>query len=132
MLERVDLEVGALERVELGVDTSPLAAIKYTGEVEKDCAAEFRVAKTAFQERAVTDAARRLKATDSEYWVCLCFQTRAQVEEFLSNSGHPAPEEKYVDGVAFAERLGVTVTPDVTPYGQTKIDKKWAGLARKE
>jgi hypothetical protein len=48
---------------------------------------------------------------DHEYWVCLCFQSRDQKEEFLAKAGWADLGEKYVDGLALAERLGVDVKP---------------------
>lgn len=133
MLERVELDQCDLESVELGADDdSPLAGLEPTGDVEEDCKRELAVVKTSFQERKATEEARRKKATDSEYWVCLCFQTREQVEEFMRNCEHPRPDEKYVDGVKFARRIGKGVTIDATPYGQAKIDPKWSKLAMEE
>lgn len=134
MLERVELSSVALERVDLTVEDeqpSPLEAIEYSDDIEADCAKEFAVVETEFQKRASDEQKRFQKATDSEFWVCLCFQTREQCEEFLAKCGHAEPDEKYVDGVKFARLIGKPVTPDETPFGKTKIDPTWSKMARK-
>ena len=51
-----------------------------------------------------------LAALDSEYWVCFCFQTRAQKEEFLHAAKLIALGDKYIDGQKAAFHLkGVKV-----------------------
>jgi hypothetical protein len=65
-----------------------------------------------FKDRAQAEAARFKAVTDSEYWVCLCFQTRAQAEEFAAKLGLPQGQ-KYADGRSAAERLGIQIdSPD--------------------
>lgn len=46
---------------------------------------------------------------DSEFWVALCFQSRAQKEAFLRGIGHDLVVEgdKYLDGIELAKRLKV-------------------------
>ena len=48
---------------------------------------------------------------DPEYWVCVCFQSREQKEEFLAKAGWLDLGEKYLDGLEVARRLGVAVLP---------------------
>lgn len=66
---------------------------------------------SAFQQRAKTEQDRFADVTDSEYWVCLCFQSREQAEAFAAGAKLPAGE-KYVDGRKFARRLGIELPPE--------------------
>ena len=64
----------------------------------------------AFKARAKAETERRQTATDSEYWVALCFETREQKEEFLEKIGMLAEGDKYVDGLELAKKLGLTLS----------------------
>ena len=77
-------------------EPDPLAGIVYTGDVEADTRAETGAIKNAFAARAKREADRMRKATDSEYWLCVCFQSREQVEEFLRLSRWAKAGAKYV------------------------------------
>jgi len=56
------------------------------------------------------ESARFEDATDSEYWVAFCFQTRAQKEQFLRALKLIELGDKYIDGLEAAAVLGVEVT----------------------
>jgi ribonuclease HI len=107
-------------------DADPLANVKYKGNLADDAHAEISAVKAAFVERAKKEKERYEIATDSEYWCCLCFQTRAQKEEFLNKSGIIKHGDKYIDGREAAKTLGIEIeTPD-PQYGKVKIDQKLA------
>jgi hypothetical protein len=93
---------------------------------------ESRVAAlpNAFQDRASKEQDRRADATDSRYWVAVCFQTRAEKEEFLIKAGLAdlAMESDYLDGAEVAERLDVELTSPVPKWKDARINKKLAGL----
>lgn len=83
------------------------------GSASKAVIAERKLAEinrpgSSFKERAEAEKARFKLATDSEYWVCLCFETREQKQEFLTAVGHE-DGDKHVDGLALAARLGITL-----------------------
>ncbi len=78
--------------------TDPLAAVKNTGDLEADCKTELTALQQAFRDRAKAVRNERADATDSEYWVCLCFKSREQVEWFLEQSGWAGTDAKYIDG----------------------------------
>ena len=54
----------------------PLAKVEYVGSVEADSKAEVSAVLQAFKDRAKAEQKRFDLATDSEYWVVLCFQSR--------------------------------------------------------
>lgn len=83
---------------------------------------------SAFQTRAKTEQKRFEKATDSEYWVCVCFQTRDEKESFLKNAGLLECGDKYLDGWDVAEKLGVKFEREVEGFGKLKVDRKYKGL----
>ena len=137
MLERIDLENTELapceiEAASLIEEANPLDEVEYPGDIEGDCAAELAAVKSAFAQRADAEKERVRKATDSEYWVCLVFQTREQAEEFLRQTKWSDPDEKYVDGRRAAKHLGIDLPNDGPPFGRPKIDQTWAAMARKE
>ncbi len=107
----------------------PLAALEYTGDLQTDAKAEVEAVVTGFAERAKAENLRRIAATDSEYWVCLCFQSREQVQEFLRATAWGSPDAKYLDGCAIAGKLKVPLPPGAAPRN-VKIDKTWSGMAK--
>ncbi|WP_058622881.1 hypothetical protein [Microbacterium testaceum] len=51
------------------------------------------------------------RATDSEYWVAVCFKSREEKERFLESAGLTDLSDKYLDGRAVANRLDVSLEP---------------------
>ena len=90
--------------------------------------AELNEVQKGFIARAKAEEARRVLTTDSEYWVCLCFQTRAQVEAFLRESGWGKPEAKYVDGRKVAAELEIALPPDPVYPRSRPVDNTLSSL----
>lgn len=65
---------------------------------------------------------------DSEYWFCVCFQTRAQKDEFLSKIGWNSFGDKYLDGLAVAEKQNINLDAKTPPVRKRHISKKWQQL----
>ena len=63
--------------------------------------------KTGFMARANTDQKRLDLVTDSEFWCCLCFETREQKNAFLEATGFGEADDKYVDGRVAARKMGL-------------------------
>lgn len=85
----------------------------------------------AFKARAKAEQARFLLATDTEYWVGLCFQTREQKEHFLREAKLLQHGDKYIDGALLAKRMGITLPVAEVPYNvSAKVDKKFAALVK--
>lgn len=85
----------------------------------------------AFIARSKAEQARFLLATDSEYWVGLCFQTREQKEHFLKEAKLLQHGDKYLDGMLLAKRMGIELPPANVPYNiSAKVDAKYAALVR--
>lgn len=69
--------------------------------------------ESAFRKRAKGEQKRFDAATDSEYWVAICFQTREQKEEWLRKTGLAELGDKYLDGHEVADAMGVELAePD--------------------
>lgn len=94
----------------MGMD-NPLDRIRYTDDVERDSANEISEALRAIleQKRAMREVYRT--TTDPEFWFCICFQSRAQKDEFLAAAGLDVLGDKYLDGLAVARHLGIDVQP---------------------
>lgn len=85
----------------------------------------------AFIARSKAEQARFLLATDSEYWVGVCFQTREQKEHFLKEAKLLQAGDKYIDGALVAKRLGITLPAAAVPYNiSAKVDAKYAALVK--
>jgi hypothetical protein len=90
--------------------SNPLDEVEYTGDIVEDSAAEVDAVASAFRDRAKREDERFQLATDSEYWVALCFRTRDEKEAFLAAAGLLHLGDKYLDGHAAARVLGVEFT----------------------
>lgn len=76
----------------------------------------------AFKERAGREDRRFVDATDSEFWIAVCFQTREQKEEFLRKSGWINHGDKYLDGMRVAHEMGITLESPVPQVPQHRQD----------
>lgn len=83
----------------------PLADTEYTGDLAKDAAAELTDLESAYRKRAKNESKRFKNATDSEYWVAVCFRDRASKEKFLRDYGLIQLGDKYIDGHQAAKIL---------------------------
>jgi hypothetical protein len=103
-----------------------ITPIDETGNPEIDCAAELDAVQEGFRNRAKDESNRFKLATDSEYWACLCFQTREQKEAFLAALGVLVHGDKYLDGQIVANKLGITLPAADMPYNtSSEHDKSW-------
>ncbi|WP_245617247.1 hypothetical protein [Amycolatopsis taiwanensis] len=88
-------------------EPDPLAEVDYTGDLPEDSRRELTALQQGFRDRAKREAERFRLATDSEYWIAVCFKSREDKERFLRNAGLLAIGDKYMDGYAVARVLGV-------------------------
>lgn len=85
----------------------------------------------AFKARAKAEQDRFALATDSEYWVGVCFQTREQKEAWLEAVKLLQHGDKYIDGQLLAQRMGVTLPAAEVPYNvSAKVDKTLAAMVK--
>jgi hypothetical protein len=91
---------------------NPLSEMEYTGDAEVDAQAEIDHYRSALYraEQEKRDLFRTL-LLDTEYYICICFQSRTQKEEFLEKIGWFDLGDKYLDGLKVAERLGIDIEP---------------------
>ena len=95
-----------------------------TGDAEADSAADLDAVQAGFRKRAKDEGKRFALATDTEYWSCICFQTREQKEAFLAAIGVLQYGDKYLDGALVAKALGIEVPSADVPYNTSaKRDK---------
>lgn len=97
-----------------------------TGDPQADDASALDAVQAGFRKRAKDEQRRFELVTDSEYWACLCFQTREQKEAFLAAMNLLRFGDKYLDGTLVAKELGVTLPSADVPYNTSaKVDRKW-------
>ncbi|WP_240690694.1 hypothetical protein [Amycolatopsis sp. CFH S0078] len=88
-------------------EPDPLENVEYTGDLPEDSRRELTALQRGFRDRAKREAERFRLATDSEYWIAVCFKSREDKERFLRAAGLLAIGDKYMDGYAVARVLGV-------------------------
>ena len=130
--------LGARDSNKLGalVSGKPLAADDPIGELdyenitnEEAATQEVSAVLAAFKQRAKNEQERFLLATDSEYWIGVCFQTRAQKEAFLLGVNLLQHGDKYIDGELLAKRMGIALPAADVPYNvSARPDKKLAAM----
>ena len=104
-----------------------------TGNPEIDSVADLSALDAGFRARMKDEGKRFELATDTEYWVCMCFQSRDQKEQFLSELNLLRFGDKYIDGQDVAKELGVNLMTVDVPYNTSqKIDKTWASFVTEE
>jgi hypothetical protein len=97
---------------------------------EVEATAETSEILAAFRQAARREDQRFREATDSEHWIALCFQTRAQKEEFLRKVGWMGLGDKYIDGMTVAEALGMRLDSPVPPMPRYRRDADVEELTR--
>lgn len=98
-------------------------------DVERDSLEEMSEVLKGFKQRAQQEEGRYWQTVDSEYWVCLCFQTREQKEEFLQKLGLLMLGDKYLDGLEVAQKLGVEIESPTPPMPRLRIPADMKGIA---
>ena len=95
-----------------------------TGDAEVDSKADLDAVKKGFRDRLKAENKRKVDATDTRYWCCLCFQSHGQLMAFLEKSGMRKFGDKYLNGVKVAKMMGIELPDDEVPYvDEPKIDK---------
>lgn len=97
-------------------------------DVEAEAREELNAVQAAFKAKKRAEQAAFRDNTDSEYWVALCFQTRAQKEEFLAKIGVLSEGDKYLDGLMVAKAIGVTIDSPTPPKMRLTTKKRWNTL----
>jgi hypothetical protein len=98
------------KRPKLEPEPDPLADVEYTGSLETDAATELTALEAGYRDRATAERARFKAATDSEYWVAVCFTSREEKDRFLERAGLDHLGDKYLPGTGVAAALGVDLT----------------------
>lgn len=97
-----------------------------TGDPEVDSVADLTALEDGWRKKIGAEGKRFELATDSEYWACVCFQTREQKEAFLSAINVLWMGDKYIDGQAVAEKLGISLPPADVPYNASEgVVNRW-------
>lgn len=128
----ITLDLGddlSLESDDVRLDLNDGAPAERPKDLEAVAAQEVSDVLRAFKNRAKNEDGRFVDATDSEYWFCVCFQTREQKDEFLKKLGLWEIGDKYLDGMRVADVLGVKLEARVPPLPNLRVDWRLAKLA---
>lgn len=92
---------------------------------------DLNALQKGFKQRAQDENKRFRLATDSEYWFCVCFQSREQKDGFLNMLNLSCLDDKYIDGSLFAEKLGVNIPNVEMSYNVSeRVDKTWGEFVK--
>ena len=103
--------------IDFGAMTKPKTSTERTKEIS--------AVLKSFKERATAERDVFKENVDSEFWCCLCFQTRAQKEEFLTRMGWIDMGDKYLDGVEVAKRQKINLENPVPAVRKRNHSKRW-------
>lgn len=79
----------------------------------------------AFREKNKSAKRDFEQRTDSEYWFCVCFQSREEKEELLRLLGWSDLGDKYLDGLRVAEREGIDLESKSPKQRNPTASKQW-------
>jgi hypothetical protein len=120
-MQRLDRELDAMDETPT---PSPLDAIPPQGGLEAETKAELSATLKAFKDRKAEERKQMLDTCDSEYWFCVCFQSRDQKEAFLKAMKWFEHGDKYLDGTYLAKRAGIELPPSSVRFVGQKTDAK--------
>lgn len=103
-----------------------------TGDPEIDSAADLSALEEGFRAKIKNESKRFELATDTEYWACLCFQTREQKEHFLAALNILQCGDKYLDGQEVADILKIKIPAADLKYNTGENTKNhWEEFTKK-
>lgn len=82
---------------------SPIAGVEYTDSLENDCVTEAMALLDALTGARRPEPCR--EATDSDIWVCACFEDRADAESYLDEMNLRKHGDKYIDASSWLREL---------------------------
>lgn len=108
----------------------PLEDVEYNdADLERSADAEMSEILRQIKERRQADRDRFRVARDPDYFLVLCFQSHEQRDEFLTKSGWGKADNRYLNGLEIARRLGINVEPiEIKPLGFRGRPKKYSKL----
>lgn len=106
--------------------------IVYTSEnpnVEQDCFDELKeVSKLSIARKEESQLFK--DNTDANYFTCLIFNNKAQLDEFIQKVGIHPEDKQYINGLELAEKLGINIeTKSRTAPKSFKISSKLVDLS---
>lgn len=106
------------------VAPDPLQGLEYTGDIEADGEAEANAILEAIKREKQLRRDQYRLLVDTEYFFVVCFQSREQKEEYLRLKGWLDLGDKYLNGLAIAEREGLPLEPINLPAKPTRAMPK--------
>lgn len=119
------VDVGALGGFDDPAEETALDKIEYTGNAEVDSKRELNAFEQAAKAALQREKDARADMFDTEYFACICFQSRDQKEAFLSALGLLEHGDKYLDGYEVAEKVGVVLPPAGKVVRENRIHSGW-------
>lgn len=93
----------------------PLKNLNYTGDIETDAENEVSEILAAIKQEKQERRDQYRLLVDSEFWLCICFQSREQKDQFLDMAGWQRLGDKYLDGLKVAELMEMPLEPIMLP-----------------
>lgn len=92
-------------------DPAMLDGLADLGDIEANADREVDIALDELLAQRRQQKERWRTTNDDEFWFAVCFQSRAQKEEFLARLGLADLGDKYLDGLRVSARLGTPIEP---------------------
>jgi len=100
------------------------------GNIEQDCKEELSELTTEFSKAAQKEKDTFKDNVDANYFAVITFNNSRQLQEFYNKLGITPSDPQYIDGKAFAKKLGIEITePDKKAPGAFRINKKLVDLS---
>lgn len=98
---------------------------KASADTPAEAKEEVSAVLQGFMDRRKAEQERFELVTDSEYWVAVCFPTRALKEEFLSELEMLKDGDKYIDGMQLADAIGLKLKSPIPRIYATRMEESW-------
>lgn len=120
---------GGLAMPDLGL-LPPVAAADQAADADKIEEMEAAMADlSTIAGRAKQEQARFRQATDTEFWLCLCFETREQKEEYLKRSKLDDLGDKHINGLIVAQRQGIPLKSPRPTFREARMNEKLSAIS---
>ncbi|HZV34089.1 MAG TPA: hypothetical protein VFB72_05885 [Verrucomicrobiae bacterium] len=124
-----DVQLPDIDReIERMNQKNPMDEVPDTDNAEKDCNGMMSAALKAFKEQARNEEKVFKDNTETEYWFCVCFQSREQKEVFLKAMAWFEHGDKYLDGQFVAKKLGVKLPEVNRKFNKGEVEKSMVNI----
>lgn len=94
----------------------PLEGLPDTGSVQENAKQELKAIQSHFKKSVQHEKRNISHRFDTEYWLCVVFEDRAQKQAFVKALGMLKEGDKYIDGRQLAHRFNIEIPESTMRY----------------